>query len=246
MMAMADRDGFVAAAVPGIAKVAGHPLEQVERDLERLMSPDPYSKNPRKEGRRVTKVRGGFLLTTYEEHREMASVEDQREKAAARQRRKRQREREREAAEKPEKPEKPAPAELFPDHPTPSEQLAREWMEHSDRYRKHPEEMTAKELQKWAKALDDCTRLDKVAPEMVAQVVRFVYADRCERRPGNTWEGWSKVIQTAMKLRRIQKSSGQKYIFVMRDKIEAGEKPNRLTNVKTNPEDYDDDDEIPI
>lgn len=101
MLAEADADGFVEAAIPGLARIANVTLEECEKAVERLQSPDPYSRTKDHEGRRIEPVDGGWVLLTYRKHRERASKEDRRQKAAERQRRKREREREAPSPEEP-------------------------------------------------------------------------------------------------------------------------------------------------
>lgn len=91
MLAMADRDGVVEASIPGLADAARVSLPETEAALARLMEPDPYSRTPDHEGRRIEKVRGGWRLLNHAIYRERASAEEAREKAAARQARKRER-----------------------------------------------------------------------------------------------------------------------------------------------------------
>lgn len=91
MLALADRDGIVHASVPGLAHAARKTVAEVEDALEKFMSPDKYSRTPDFEGRRVEPVPGGWRLLTYEIHRERASKEHAKAKAAERQARKRAR-----------------------------------------------------------------------------------------------------------------------------------------------------------
>lgn len=91
MLAMADRDGVVEASVPGLADAARKSIPETEAALARLTDPDPYSRTPDHEGRRIEAVRGGWRLLNHAIYREKASTEDAREKAAARQARKRER-----------------------------------------------------------------------------------------------------------------------------------------------------------
>lgn len=93
MLAMADRDGVVEASVPGLADAARKTIPETESALARLMEPDPYSRTPDHEGRRIEPVPGGWRLLNHGIYREKASTEEAREKAAARQARKRERER---------------------------------------------------------------------------------------------------------------------------------------------------------
>lgn len=91
MLALADKHGEVMASVPGLAKVAGLSLESTMAALTKFMSPDPYSRTPDEEGRRIEVIDGGWLIINYAKHRRMASLDEQREKAAERQRRFRER-----------------------------------------------------------------------------------------------------------------------------------------------------------
>jgi hypothetical protein len=90
MLAMADRDGYVAASVPGLAVLARVPLPSVITALESFMSPDPWSRTKDHEGRRIEEVDGGWRLLNYDHYRSQMDAEMQREKAAARKQRSRQ------------------------------------------------------------------------------------------------------------------------------------------------------------
>jgi hypothetical protein len=79
MLAKADQVGFVEASVIGLARVANLTVEETEAALEVLRSPDPYSKNPANEGRRILDVPGGFMLLNYEDYRDRRNTEERRE-----------------------------------------------------------------------------------------------------------------------------------------------------------------------
>jgi hypothetical protein len=79
MLAKADQVGFVEASVIGLARVANLTVEETQAALEVLRSPDPYSKNPANEGRRILDVQGGFILLNYEDYRERRNAEERRE-----------------------------------------------------------------------------------------------------------------------------------------------------------------------
>lgn len=91
LLAMADRDGVVEASLPGLAKRAGVDRSQCEQALATFLAPDPDSRTPDNEGRRIIPVAGGWRLLNYETYREKASADEGREKAAARKRRQRER-----------------------------------------------------------------------------------------------------------------------------------------------------------
>jgi len=71
MLTMADAEGFVEAAVPGLARRANVPLEACEKSLSRLQAPDPYSKSPEHDGRRIEKAERGWTILNYKTYREL-------------------------------------------------------------------------------------------------------------------------------------------------------------------------------
>lgn len=78
MLAMADRDGLVLAAVPGLAKRANVALEACEAALERFQQPDKHSRTPDHEGRRIERVQGGWRLLNHAKYRELLGSEAER------------------------------------------------------------------------------------------------------------------------------------------------------------------------
>lgn len=91
MLAMADRDGVVQASVPGLAVRARVSREECEEALSHFMSPDPDSRSPEHDGRRIEKVDGGWRLLNHQKYGDLLSHEDRKEKARIRQQRKRDR-----------------------------------------------------------------------------------------------------------------------------------------------------------
>jgi hypothetical protein len=79
MLAMADQHGRVLASVPGLARRAAVPLEACERALNRFQEPDPYSRTPDYEGRRIQPIDGGWRLLNHAKYREMRDQEARRE-----------------------------------------------------------------------------------------------------------------------------------------------------------------------
>lgn len=71
MLAMADWEGFVSAAVPTLAKRAGVTRAECETALAVLGAPDPDSKTKEFEGRRVEPREGGWLILNHGKYRDM-------------------------------------------------------------------------------------------------------------------------------------------------------------------------------
>jgi hypothetical protein len=76
MLAMADRDGLVEASVPGLALRAGVDRSECEQALALFLAPDPDSRTPDHEGRRIEKVDGGWRLLNHAKYAERLSIED--------------------------------------------------------------------------------------------------------------------------------------------------------------------------
>lgn len=91
LLAMADKDGEVMGSIPGTAKLAGVTIKEFEAALDVLLSPDPYSRTPDDEGRRLEAIQGGWVILNYRTYAKRANDEDRKRKAAERQRRFRER-----------------------------------------------------------------------------------------------------------------------------------------------------------
>ena len=70
MLAMADSDGIVEAAITGIAKKANVPIKETEKAIKKFESPDKYSTNPDHEGRRILRIKEGFKILNHGIYRE--------------------------------------------------------------------------------------------------------------------------------------------------------------------------------
>jgi hypothetical protein len=91
MLALADQNGEVMASIPGLARLAGIGLADTEAALAKLLAPDPYSRTPDYEGRRIARIPGGWELLNHAKYRRLASLEEARAANAERQRRHRAR-----------------------------------------------------------------------------------------------------------------------------------------------------------
>lgn len=79
LLAMSDRHGYVAASLPGLSDLARVSIEHTERAIEKLSSPDKYSRSREHDGRRIQQVDGGWLILNHGKYREKMSADDRRE-----------------------------------------------------------------------------------------------------------------------------------------------------------------------
>ncbi len=75
MLAMADRRGRVWGSVPGLANRARVSVEEARDAITRFLSPDPDSRTPDHEGRRVEPIDGGWRLLNHEKYRAIRDEE---------------------------------------------------------------------------------------------------------------------------------------------------------------------------
>jgi hypothetical protein len=87
MLALADKHGEVQGSVPGLARIAGVPVEATRRALEKFQQPDPDSRTQDDQGRRIETIDGGWALINHAKYRAMASKEDEKTANATRQKR---------------------------------------------------------------------------------------------------------------------------------------------------------------
>lgn len=79
MLAMANKDGVVEGAVPGLAVFARLSVEETRRALARLASPDEDSRSKEQEGRRIEPIDGGWKLINHYKYRQQMSKDERRE-----------------------------------------------------------------------------------------------------------------------------------------------------------------------
>lgn len=79
LLAMADKRGYIGAAIPGIAARARVSLEVAERALEKFQQPDRYSRSQEHEGRRLAPAERGWQLLNYPKFREKLDEETRKE-----------------------------------------------------------------------------------------------------------------------------------------------------------------------
>ncbi len=75
MLAMADPEGYIAAAIDGIAVRSRLSVDQVESAIKKLSAPDPRSRNKSSDGRRVVEVERGWFIPAIPWFRQLARHE---------------------------------------------------------------------------------------------------------------------------------------------------------------------------
>jgi hypothetical protein len=71
LIAMKDVNGEVMASLPGLAHLAGVPLEAAQKAIDTFLAPDPYSRTPDHEGRRIEAISGGWKILNHDLYRGM-------------------------------------------------------------------------------------------------------------------------------------------------------------------------------
>lgn len=79
LLALADAQGRVEGSVPGLAHVAHVGLGECEHALERLSSPDIYSRTKDFEGRRIENIDAGWRILNYQKYRDRRDPDKRRE-----------------------------------------------------------------------------------------------------------------------------------------------------------------------
>ncbi|MGN6312880.1 MAG: hypothetical protein ACTHMO_03860 [Rhodanobacteraceae bacterium] len=83
MLILCDRDGIVDMTVAAIHRTTGIPIEILQKGVDLLEQPDPGSRTPTMEGRRIVRLDEhrpwGWKLVNYEYYRSLQSKEDKKE-----------------------------------------------------------------------------------------------------------------------------------------------------------------------
>ena len=85
MLAIADKNGEIQAAIPGLARLAGVSVNDAETAINKFLSPDHYSRTKDDGGRRIELIDGGWSLLNHGKYRAMASKDEARTANAERQ-----------------------------------------------------------------------------------------------------------------------------------------------------------------
>lgn len=88
-LAEKDENGFVESSRSGMIRICNVTPEQFDEAVSKLESPDPDSRTPDNEGRRISKIEGGWVVLNHEKYR--LSTDIQRDKTRERVKRYRER-----------------------------------------------------------------------------------------------------------------------------------------------------------
>jgi hypothetical protein len=76
MLAMKNERHIVEASVPGLSDLARVSMEECLKAIDKLSSPDKWSRNQEHKGRRIEKCDGGWRILNGEHYRRQMSAED--------------------------------------------------------------------------------------------------------------------------------------------------------------------------
>lgn len=75
-LAKADAEGVVEGSEPGFARIANVTIPEMRAAIVALSSPDPDSRTPDHEGRRIEAIPGGWRILNYKAYRERGQSKD--------------------------------------------------------------------------------------------------------------------------------------------------------------------------
>jgi hypothetical protein len=76
ILTLKNAAGEVSASVPGLAHNCSLSIDKVREILAYLQSPDPESRSPSHEGRRLLEIQGGWYVVNHEVYRGQNSASD--------------------------------------------------------------------------------------------------------------------------------------------------------------------------
>lgn len=91
LLAMANRDGIAEGSIPGLADFARVSIADCEAALEKLKSPDKFSRSKDNDGRRIAEIDGGWQILNHAKYRAKMSNDERRVYFAGKQREYRER-----------------------------------------------------------------------------------------------------------------------------------------------------------
>jgi hypothetical protein len=173
MLAMADAQGNVYGAVPGLARRANVTLQEVEAALAAFLAPDPYSRTKDDDGRRIEEIDGGWRLINHGKYKGIRGADERKEykrqwdrdhrpsghqRAAVRQ----------QSDSSPTKPDSPAPPTPTPDLKEQEQKSsARQAERFADWWAVYPKKVKRKDAESlWARR-----KFDVIADQLIADVL---------------------------------------------------------------------------
>jgi hypothetical protein len=76
LLALADADGVVEGSVPGFASLCRVSVPEMETALDKFRAPDPHSRTPDNNGRRIEAIEGGWRVLNYASYRARGQDKD--------------------------------------------------------------------------------------------------------------------------------------------------------------------------
>lgn len=70
LLALSDKEGIVEGSLPGLASLCRLTVPEMSAALKKLAAPDPHSRSPEYEGRRIEQIEGGWKVLNYEKYRQ--------------------------------------------------------------------------------------------------------------------------------------------------------------------------------
>lgn len=75
MLALKDKEGYVAASLPGLAHAARVSFKECEEAIKELSAPDQYSRTKDFDGRRIEQIEGGWYVLNHDLYRDRLSTD---------------------------------------------------------------------------------------------------------------------------------------------------------------------------
>jgi hypothetical protein len=76
LLATADAEGIVEGSIPGFASLCRVTIEEMKAALAKFSAPDPHSRTPDHEGRRIEAIQGGWRILNYLAYRQQAQAKE--------------------------------------------------------------------------------------------------------------------------------------------------------------------------
>lgn len=257
LLTLCNADGIVRATAPGISNASRVNIEKTRQVIALLESPDPESRTPDNEGRRIERVDGGYLVLNYMKYRNLVDADKRREQTRLRVAAYRERKAEKDAdsvtvtpvtqsnAKKKKKKNKK-------EHIVETENGSHETDKSLSNFTKDelsilralwkniaavhecakPPKQNSKEWFKDAAVIQQLTRLDKIPVDHVKETFRWLY-HTTNSKQADFWRG---TVQCVQGLRK-SKSRGEPHKFakIYHDAVKEaglGETPEEYAEVE--------------